>query len=249
MKDVGERLSAATTASLEKQNEDKAGKTAEFKKKLAADKANTEAMNEAMAKAERDNRIEALQKRAANMTIAPTDWEKIRKVLPLEKTEADEARRNELFDACDPNGNGFLSLAEVDLGLKNAMPVEELFKSKQTIIRAFNAAKNTGGKKKGQSKADDNYVSRDEFYALLKYLRQYFEYSKAFERIDAGMDSRVDIEEFIAAKPMIEKWVGPIADPEATFKEIDDNGGGQILFDEFCDWAIAKNLDLEDDDD
>ena len=34
---------------------------------------------------------------------------------------------------------------------------------------------------------------------------------------------------------------------EAEFKTIDLNGGGIVLFDEFCDWAIKKALDLEDD--
>ncbi len=33
------------------------------------------------------------------------------------------------------------------------------------------------------------------------------------------------------------------------WREIDHNGGGVVLFDEFCQWAIQKNLDLEDDDD
>ena len=36
---------------------------------------------------------------------------------------------------------------------------------------------------------------------------------------------------------------------EAEFKLIDTNGGGIVLFDEFADWAIKKELDLEDDDD
>jgi len=48
---------------------------------------------------------------------------------------------------------------------------------------------------------------------------------------------------------MIEKWVGPLEDPVAEFNKIDGNGGGQILFDEFCDWSVAKHLDLDDDDD
>lgn len=48
---------------------------------------------------------------------------------------------------------------------------------------------------------------------------------------------------------MIEIWVGPVKNPEAEFYSIDVNGGGQILFDEFCAWSIKKNLDLEDDDD
>ncbi len=30
---------------------------------------------------------------------------------------------------------------------------------------------------------------------------------------------------------------------------MDRNGGGKVLFDEFCDWAIRMNLDLDDDDD
>lgn len=43
--------------------------------------------------------------------------------------------------------------------------------------------------------------------------------------------------------------MGPIGDLEGEFEKIDANGGGFILFDEFCKWAIGKNLDLEDDDD
>ena len=53
----------------------------------------------------------------------------------------------------------------------------------------------------------------------------------------------------MAAKGVIEKWVGPIHDPVHEFKTIDTNGGGQILFDEFCEWSIKKKLDLDDDDD
>ena len=43
------------------------------------------------------------------------------------------------------------------------------------------------------------------------------------------------------------QWVGPIDDMEAEFAKIDTNGGGQILFSEFVDWALEKNLDIEDD--
>ena len=43
------------------------------------------------------------------------------------------------------------------------------------------------------------------------------------------------------------QWVGPIEDMDAEFAKIDKNGGGQILFSEFVDWALEKNLDIEDD--
>ena len=38
-------------------------------------------------------------------------------------------------------------------------------------------------------------------------------------------------------------------DPEKQWKEADADGFGKILFDEFANWAIKKNLDLDDDDD
>ena len=38
-------------------------------------------------------------------------------------------------------------------------------------------------------------------------------------------------------------------DIEGLFEKVDANGGGMILFNEFCDWAIEAGLDLEDDDD
>ena len=36
-------------------------------------------------------------------------------------------------------------------------------------------------------------------------------------------------------------------DVEAEFDLIDTNKGGQILFNEFIDWALSKDLDIEDD--
>ena len=38
-----------------------------------------------------------------------------------------------------------------------------------------------------------------------------------------------------------------VDDMDAAFDNIDKNGGGIILFDEFCEWAINKSLDLLDD--
>jgi hypothetical protein len=29
---------------------------------------------------------------------------------------------------------------------------------------------------------------------------------------------------------------------QVEFKDIDENGGGEILFDEFCAWVIEKNV-------
>lgn len=96
-------------------------------------------------------------------------------------------------------------------------------------------------------------------------------------RVDTTDDNKISKEEFTAdgIKSAIEKWVGPIEDMEAEFDkvfinydltlhplllifltialirqfvfQIDTNNGGQVLFTEFVDWALEKNLDLEDD--
>ena len=70
-----------------------------------------------------------------------------------------------------------------------------------------------------------------------------------FCRTDISGDHKINLEEFKLALPTLEKWGVKITDPEAEFKKIDKNGGGSIMFDEFCAYAIKKNLDLEDDDD
>ena len=70
-----------------------------------------------------------------------------------------------------------------------------------------------------------------------------------FKELDTTGDQRIGLEEFKMAVPTLGKWGVKITDAEASFKEIDVNGGGVVLFDEFVIWATSKNLDLEDDDD
>jgi len=46
----------------------------------------------------------------------------------------------------DVNGNGHLSLAELDMGIGYVLKLSELMNAKPVIIRAFNAAKNRGNR-------------------------------------------------------------------------------------------------------
>eukprot|EP01084_Bolivina_argentea_P126607 224146_1 len=43
------------------------------------------------------------------------------------------------------------------------------------------------------------------------------------------------------------RWGVDLPDPEAAFAEVDLNGGGQVLFDEFAVWALRQGLTLEQD--
>ena len=176
------------------------------------------------------------------------DWAEIKQKLPFEKTPEQYKRRSELWDSFDVNGNGILSVAEIDKGLRDAIDCDQLFSKKEVTLRAWHAARDATVSKRKDGLGDD-YVERREFRLLLKFLREYFEFAEAFDRVDKDDDNRIELDEFLAAVPAIEKWVGKIKDPEATFKEIDSDGHGMILFDEFCEWAYRHNLDLEDDDD
>lgn len=176
----------------------------------------------------------------------PVNWAELSAKLPTEKTAAQKQARRKTFNGMDMNGNGYLSLAEVDKGVRDILRSDHLFDCKPAMIRAFNAVKDTAP---AHTPHSDDYVTRAEFRLLLVALRQMFELWTMFEIIDTGDDRRIDADEFAKAVPQLTKWGVNVTDADATFREIDKNGGGQILFDEFVAWATKKGLDLEDDDD
>ena len=174
------------------------------------------------------------------------DWDSLLSSLPIKKTVEDRKKRRELWNQMDINGNNYISLAEFDKGLRDVLKLPDIFKLKKVSLRAFQAAKTAV---KSSSKYGDDYVGWLEFRIILVYLRQYFEYYVMFCRIDTSDDFKINLEEFKKAVPTLNKWGVKIDDPVKEFNKIDTNHGGAILFDEFCSYAIKKNLDLEDDDD
>ncbi|CUI14795.1 flagellar calcium-binding protein, putative [Bodo saltans] len=163
--------------------------------------------------------------------------------LPIDLTPESKHKRMELFKQFDPNSNGYLSLAEVDKGLRDVLAIEELFDVKPVIMRAFQAAKGANNKTNKAGSLGPDFVEKSEFRLLLVYLGKYFELWELFEAVDTDDDRRIDIGEFRKAVPVINSWGAHITDVDATFKQIDANGGGIILFDEFAHWALSKHLD------
>ena len=137
-----------------------------------------------------------------------------------------------------------MSLAEADFGVKNVLKMGEVIPA-PVIMRAFQAAK--GVNKSGA--ANDDFVELSEFRIFLLYLRQYLELWVMFDAIDTSKDKLIEEKEFSAAVEMVEKWGLKVEDPAKMFKEIDADGSGKVMFDEFAHWAIHRKLDLEDDDD
>ena len=174
------------------------------------------------------------------------NWDKLLQSLPIKKTEEDRAKRKKMWDAIDMNKNGYVSLAEFDRGVRDVLNLPQIFSLKKVLMRAYQASKD---KIKGKAKYSKDYVEWLEFRILLVYLRQYFEYYVMFCRIDTSDDFKVNLQEFKKALPTLEKWGIKMKNPEAEFKKIDHNNSGNVMFNEFCEFAIKKNLDLEDDDD
>ena len=83
------------------------------------------------------------------------------------------------------NGNGFVSLAEIDKGLKDIIDSEALFEAKPAIIRSFYFAKEYH---KGTTKYGDDYLEKKDFRIFFVALRVRFEYFVAFKKIDTGDD-------------------------------------------------------------
>ena len=90
-----------------------------------------------------------------------------------------------MWNQIDYNGNSYVSLAEVQKGLRDVIKNEALFEAKPAIIRAFNFAREYT---KGTGKYGDDYLEKGDFRIFLVALRVRFEYFVAFNKIDTGND-------------------------------------------------------------
>jgi Ca2+-binding EF-hand superfamily protein len=197
--------------------------------------------------------LQRLQRRAGAVVAknaaasSPIDWAKLLEQLPCGLSEEQVNRRDALFTRCDPNGNGFLSLAEIDKALRDELRIMQIFECKPVIMRAFQAARSSAPASERNHGGD--FVSRSTFRVLLFYLKEYFELWQIFMAADTSGDRRIDLEEFRKVfLALQETWglkVGPRDTAESVFRSIDTNNGGIILFDEFSHWALLQNLSVD----
>jgi len=166
------------------------------------------------------------------------------KLLPLEKTPESAAKRSQLFDRFDPNGILFLSISEIDKGVREILSFSERFLKKDIIKKAFISAKKSGAKRNNSS---EELIEKNEFRSFLVFLRQYSEYYEIFELMNSTEDRKITYEEFKTALPIMKNWGVEVDDSKAAFEAIETNDGETVLFDEYCFWAINKNLEMEKD--
>jgi len=125
----------------------------------------------------------------------------------------------------------------------------------RSYIRAFNDAKDAAAVRTGHAN-DDDYVTKSEFRLLVVYLGYYARWYELFMAIDgrtdgvtAEDDHRISKDEWAAAlkSGLIQRAAATYADFVALrapkmedFDEMDQNHGGYIDLQEFCEWVESK---------
>jgi Ca2+-binding EF-hand superfamily protein len=139
----------------------------------------------------------------------------------------DKAQMKSLWDQVDFNNNGIVSLAELDkLVVEKGWDI-----SKPALMRAY--------KKTTLKDGDgDAWVERKEFAAFLRNMFFFDRLWDVFDDIDTGDDRRIDVGEFKAGMERLGSRLSD-AEAQAEFAKIDRNGGGQILFKEFCHYVAG----------
>ena len=176
------------------------------------------------------------------------NWDDLTKKLPVKKTVEDRKKRLDLWNQINEYGNGYCSFKRLNVQLDKYLELPNVVKNKGPVKLAFNAASDKY--ERYGIKKEDNLIEWMEFRIFLVYLRQYFEYWVMFEKLDNSGDHKISLKEFKKAIPQMKNWGVEIseANAEKEFKSIDNNGSGTISFEEFCNFAISKSLDLEEDD-
>jgi len=140
----------------------------------------------------------------------------------------DNKKLKDVWSRLDFNGNNIVSLAEIDKMCVEAYP---LLNHKPALMRAYKATIKTGN--------DDDWVQKKEFKTLLGNLIYFNKIFWLFDNSDGDKDRRLTEKEF--------KWClaclgEKMSDSQASmeFRQVDRNGGGIILFDEFCKYVTSK---------
>jgi len=141
----------------------------------------------------------------------------------------DHSKLHKLWERLDFNGNNIVSLAEID---KLAVEKYPLLNHKPALMRAYKKTIREGN--------GDDWVQKKEFKALLANLFYFNKLFWVYDQVDNDKDRRLNFKEFkqclvLAGCPMHESQA------QQEFRKVDKNGGGIILFDEFCAYICEKH--------
>jgi len=140
----------------------------------------------------------------------------------------DQDKLRKMWTRLDFNGNGVVSLAEIDKFVVEAYPI---LNHKPALMRAY--------KKTIKDGDGDDWVEKKEFKMLLGNLFYFNKLFWLFDSVDEDKDRRMTEQEFKQCLVVAGVKMGA-AKISQEFKKLDANGGGVVLFDEFCAWFTQR---------
>jgi Ca2+-binding EF-hand superfamily protein len=137
-----------------------------------------------------------------------------------------------LWGKLDFNGNGVVSLAEID---KFVVENYQTLNHKPALMRCYKCTISQGHDA-------DEFIHRKDFKKFIVNLfyfnKMYWVFAEANDGDDC--DRRMEFSEFKKCLAMCHCNLSE-AEAQRDFKECDHNGGGMILFDEFCHYFAGKS--------
>eukprot|EP00978_Attheya_sp_CCMP212_P030753 scaffold114210_cov55-Attheya_sp.AAC.6 len=176
-----------------------------------------------------------------------------------QKTDEGKKLRKSEWSHADGNHSGSISLAEVDLWVKDILVAkcikgegDRIWKRfRKCFIHAFNRAKGISVEKS----ASDDSIDFKEFRLFISYLCVFAVMFDAFQRVDGGSagidkndDMRIQLDEWLASyqNVMDHTLIGledMTSDPKVVFNEMDSDGGGMVLLKEWCNYLANKEVE------
>ena len=138
---------------------------------------------------------------------------------------------DKLFVSLDAFKRKRLSLAELDLAVMRLWPTMNY---KPSIMRTYKLVDTNG----------DGTLDIDEFYQFLHYLVKFNFYAIKFKALDTDNSRNITFDELRKGKKVLGLESCNDTALRAIFKQIDGNGGGKILFDEFCAFLAKREGDV-----
>merc|ERR1712013_784986 len=178
----------------------------------------------------------AVFEEVTEMEADDINWDTIVEVLPSGSGEEYEERINEMFELFNVNDQKGLTVFEIENG------VVDMTQTGDDFDRL----------KFQKEKSMEDKLDIKQFKLFLRILRMTYNFYEAFNYIDSDGVHIIDRDTFCAdaTKEVLEKWLGPHEDWAEEFDSIDmtnKKGEGNVLFREFFDWALNKNIDYQGD--
>merc|ERR1711915_499744 len=180
----------------------------------------------------------------AKMEADSVNWETVNEMLPYGEGDDYEERVKEMFDLFNVNDEKGLTVFEIENGIVDMTQTGDVFDSEKAINDAFKYASKL---KYEKPKNMEEKLDFKQMKLFIRILRMTYCFYQAFNYVDSEGTHVISKEDFIKEETVkvLDDWLGPHEEWDEEFDNIDltnKKGEGKVLFKEFFEWALHKNI-------